>query len=262
MMKSAHPEFREREVLERFRVTSRAGLRLDDASKLETIRREIGEFPGGPPDLVLMDTLRRMHRGEEKDSGEMAKLMEINVALVEDFGTTLLPIHHSKKGPNDEEVDWREAARGSGDLVAASQTVIAVWKSADLLFSLRADVKAAGEIEPIPLLLDGNTLLYARQSEEERLEARDRQRTAALNQAKAEVHKLLRKLKERGGEYPPSMNTIERKAGVNVKTAREAVRVLVEEGELCKVSRKGKGGGFAYEYPSDETRTSSEEGRE
>lgn len=250
-MKSGRPEFRNPDVLQRVGFFSRAGLRLDDEKKLEFMRRNVGEFPGGVPDLILMDTLRRMHRGEEKDSGEMAKLMDTCSSLVDEFKTTLVPIHHSKKGPNDDEGDWREAARGSGDLIAASQTVIALWKSSDLLFSMRADVKASGEIQPFPMTLDPTTLLYRRQSDEERIDSAEKQRHDALEQARAAVHKLLRKLKERGTGYPPSLTTIEKAAGVNVRTAREAVRCLVEDRELCKARRRGQGGGFVYVYPED-----------
>ncbi|HEV8609086.1 MAG TPA: AAA family ATPase [Thermoanaerobaculia bacterium] len=258
-MKSGRPEFRDPDVLKRFRVVSRAGLRLDEKKKLDALRREIGEFPGGPPDLTFADTLRRLHRAEEKDSGEMARVMETGVLIAEEFRTVFVAIHHSKKGPNDEESDWREAARGSGDLVAASQTVIGLWKSAELLFSMRADTKAAGEIQPFPLLLDGGTLLYSRQSEEERLAAKEKQQTDALAQAKAEVHKLLWKLKERGDEnYPPSKTFIKENAGVNASTARRAVDELVRDGELVEAERTGRGGGSVYCYPGDDPQTRSE----
>ena len=249
-MKSARPEFRDSNVLSRFGFFSRAGLRLDDPKTLEFIRRKIGDFPGGTPDLVFMDTLRRMHRGEEKDSAEMALLMDTCSSLVEEFKTTLVSIHHSKKGPSDDEGDWREAARGSGDLVAASQTVIALWKSSDLLFSMRADVKAAGEIQPFPMTLDATTLLYRRQSDEERIDSAEKQRRDALEQARAAVHKFLRRNKQRSGS-PPSLTTIEKGSGVNVRTAREAVGCLVEDGEVLKVRRRGQGGGFVYVYPED-----------
>jgi hypothetical protein len=252
MMRAGRPEFSEPDVRRRFRVISRAGLRLDDESKLEHLRRELGSFPGGAPDLLIQDTLRRMHGAAEKDSETMAALTAAETAIAEEFGTTVLPIHHSKKGPQDDEEDWREAARGSGDLVASCQAVIAIWKTADLLFSARADAKAAGEIEPFPLILDPQTLLYRRQSEEERFATKEAANDSAVKEATATLCKALRRLKEGGAtKYPSSWRTWREKAGGRVGTLTQARLLLESEGTVCKVKRSGRGGGEVYMFPED-----------
>ena len=208
MMKAGFREFREPEVLSRVRVVSRKGLKFDDKKKLELLRRELGEFPGGPPDLTFFDTFRRLHDAEEKDSGEMARVMETAIRLGEEFKTAPVVLHHSKKGPQDDLSDWREAARGSSDLIAASQTVVALWKESELLFHVRADAKASGEIQPFPMTLDPATLLYRRPTEEELAAAENEAEKAKVAEAAERLLKSLRKMRDRGGGkgYPTTFN--------------------------------------------------------
>ncbi len=261
LMRSGRPEFNAPEVLERFRVVSRKGLRLDDEARLELLRREISQFPGGAADLVFFDTLRRMHAAAEKDSDLMAQVMGTAIALGEDFGCATIPIHHSKKGPQDDDGDWREAARGSGDLIAASQAIIGMLKTGDCLFTARADAKAGGEISPFPLLLDDQNLLFRRQTEDERLVRKDAQHAVAVKDAQSELLRALGRLKSAGGEkYPPSWTAWREKATGNANTLAEARDLLLakvdEEGlpkdpEVLKVKRSGKGGGEAYLFFTD-----------
>ncbi len=260
LMRSGRDEFNASEVLERFRVVSRQGLRVDDAERLDLLRREISLFPGGAADLVFFDTLRRIHMSEEKSSDLMAKVMATIIALGEEFGCATMPIHHSKKGlPQDDDEDWREAARGSGDLVAASQGVIGMLKTGDCLFTARADTKAAGEIAPFPLLLDEQTLLFRRQTDEERFTSRDAQHEAAVKEAQGELCRALEKLRRGGSEkYPASWTTWRDKATGNVTTLAQARDRLItidpdtgRDPVIVEIKRTGKGGGKAYVFAED-----------
>jgi hypothetical protein len=251
LMRSGRSEFNEPEVLRRFRVISRKGLRLDDDALLERLRREVDLFPGGATDLVFFDTLRRMHLAAEKDSDVMAKIMATIVALGEEFGCSSIAIHHSKKGPVENDDDWREAARGSGDLVAASQSVIGMLKTGDRLFTMRADAKAAGEIPPFPLLLDDQTLLFRRQSEEERVTTKDAQRKAAIPEAMGELCRTLGTIRDRSGDYPPSWRTWRETARGNRDTLASARDRLIAEKTVMKAKRVGKGGGEIYIFRED-----------
>jgi hypothetical protein len=257
LMRSGREELNTRDALERFRVVSRQGLRLDDPARLDLLRREIADFPGGPAELVILDTLRRLHLSPEKDSELMARIMGTLIAIGEELGCAVLPIHHSKKGPADGDDDWREAARGSGDLVAASQSVIGMLKTGDCLFTARADSKAAGEINPFPLILDDQTLLYRRQTEDERFATKDAQHDAAVSEAKGRLCKALQKLKDRGGEaYPASWTAWREKAGGNKDTLAAARAQLLgpddgQEPIVREINRTGRGGGKAYLFTSD-----------
>jgi hypothetical protein len=257
-MLSGLPDLRTPEILERVRVVSRKGLRLDDTERLDAIRREIDRFPGGVADLVIFDTLRRLHAGEEKDSEAMAAVMAILAELAA-LGCAILVIHHSKKGVLDDGDDWKEAARGSGDIIAASASVIGMAKTAETLFTLRADSKAGGEVAPSPLILDPETLLYRRQSEDERFATRDAQKAVAVKEAQATLCKALEALRRSGSKsYPASWRTWRDRAKGNASTLAEARDRLIapdpdtgRDAEVREVKRSGRGGGNAYVFAED-----------
>jgi hypothetical protein len=243
------------EALRRFRIASRKGLRFDDPKLLDAIRREIDLFDGGRPDLVVFDTLRRMHAYEENSSAEMAELGALVVGLQDAYRHASLVLHHTRKGVDDD--DWREAARGSGDIVAGAQSLIGIAKPGDCLFNFRADAKHSGEVAPIALILDSTTLLLRRQTEEERFATKEAQHESAVKEAMAELTKTLGKLKDRG-DYPPSWTTWRAKARGNQGTLTEARLRLQTNGTIVEAKRSGKGGGKCYAFPEDaetETRT-------
>jgi Bifunctional DNA primase/polymerase, N-terminal/AAA domain/Primase C terminal 1 (PriCT-1) len=256
LMKSGPREqLRVPEALARFRVLSRLGFRIDEPKSLEALRREIDDFPGGRPDLLIVDTLRRVHAGEEKESDTMARLTATLIEEQERAGFASLVLHHSKKGAEDENGDWREAARGSGDLVAACQSVVAVWKTGELFFSMRADAKAAGEIQPFPLALDPQTLLFHRPTDEERAMTRDEQHESAIAEAKAGLCRALRKIKDSPLDYPPSWARWFSKVRGNRNTLTEARDRLIAEGAVLETPRAGRGGGKGYILPEDALET-------
>lgn len=67
--------------------------------------------------LVILDTLRLFHAGEENDSGDAAKLIGYMKALCLQNGTTLLFLHHvNKLASLSGTADAQQASRGSSTL--------------------------------------------------------------------------------------------------------------------------------------------------
>lgn len=66
--------------------------------------------------LVVLDTLRRFHSGDENDSGEMARLLSALECLCRDAGTTILCLHHTSKSGARDGAGEQQAARGSSVL--------------------------------------------------------------------------------------------------------------------------------------------------
>lgn len=68
--------------------------------------------------LVILDTLRRFHAGNENDAGEMARLVSSLEALAFTAKTTVLFLHHtSKSSAMNATADEQQASRGSSVLV-------------------------------------------------------------------------------------------------------------------------------------------------
>jgi len=66
--------------------------------------------------LVVFDTTRRFHAGDENDSGEMAQLLSALERLCREAGTTILCLHHTSKSGAREGAAEQQAARGSSVL--------------------------------------------------------------------------------------------------------------------------------------------------
>jgi RecA-family ATPase len=68
--------------------------------------------------LVILDTLRRFHSGNENDAGAMAHLVSSLEALAFTAKTTVLFLHHtSKSSAMNATADEQQASRGSSVLV-------------------------------------------------------------------------------------------------------------------------------------------------
>jgi RecA-family ATPase len=68
--------------------------------------------------LVILDTLRRFHAGNENDAGEMAALLSVLEAVAYQAKTTIMFLHHaSKYAALNGAADEQQASRGSSVLV-------------------------------------------------------------------------------------------------------------------------------------------------
>ncbi|WP_375264013.1 helicase RepA family protein [Palleronia sp.] len=68
--------------------------------------------------LVVIDTLRRFHSGDENAAGEMARLLGVLEAICSRTGTSILFLHHTNKGSAlNGAGDQQQASRGSSVLV-------------------------------------------------------------------------------------------------------------------------------------------------
>jgi hypothetical protein len=178
----------------------------------------------------------------------MAALFAFLAELRRGFGITVEVIHHTKKNP-DEGGNWMDAARGSGDIVAATDAMLGIWKVEDGLFTFRADSKAGGEVEPRDLRLNPETLWLEPAPEGA---AREAIAETAIKEASVRLCKALRKRKERDADaYPPSWNDLAADAKGNAATLRQARLRLESDGTIRKAKRPGKGGGTVWLFVED-----------
>jgi hypothetical protein len=89
------------------------------------------------PDLVLIDSLRQAHTGDESSSDDMGRIMSCMRQLTH-WGASVLLLHHTRKGPADGEDDDIDSTRGSGAISAGLDGLIIVkddqlrWKKTRL----------------------------------------------------------------------------------------------------------------------------------
>ena len=87
------------------------------------------------PRLVIMDSLIRMHRGDENDAGEMAKFFASLTKLRQEFSCAFLITHHLRKRTQATRLNniSRDRLRGSSDISAYADTVIGIDRVEDRL---------------------------------------------------------------------------------------------------------------------------------
>jgi hypothetical protein len=90
------------------------GFSFDNDRTLEALYIEALTFR---PDVVLFDTLARVHRRPENDNSEIAKLFEDRIKpFKREFGCALFFLHHLRKPSKDAPSDPASMLRGAGDL--------------------------------------------------------------------------------------------------------------------------------------------------
>lgn len=80
---------------------------LDDAEQVEKLRATVAREK---PKLVILDPLRRMHRGDEDKAGEMDPLLDQLRWLQREHHTGIMLVHHVKKFDGDAD---GQSLRGS-----------------------------------------------------------------------------------------------------------------------------------------------------
>lgn len=99
------------------------GLRMDTPEGRELLAQEITQVR---PDVVIMDPLVQFHLSDENSSQHMSAIMRVGDHWIEDFGISIIYIHHT--GHPDAKFPRRggDRLRGSTAIFAAADTVILV----------------------------------------------------------------------------------------------------------------------------------------
>lgn len=90
------------------------GFSFDDDKSLEALYVEAMLFQ---PDVVMFDTLARVHRRSENDNSEIAKLFEDRIKpFKRELGCSVFFMHHLRKAAKDAPNDPASMLRGASDL--------------------------------------------------------------------------------------------------------------------------------------------------
>lgn len=128
------------EIEDNFRFCVHEGAELDTAAGLVKIANTLEDvFPEPDSDgemhlsygMVILDSLRTMHRGSENDSDWMAGVMRRIKELARPVSVMVL--HHKGKSGAVPKDAWEES-RGSGEIVAASDAVLQLTKKGELRY--------------------------------------------------------------------------------------------------------------------------------
>ena len=130
-------------------IISQSGVKFDQEDHLKIIQKKIRDCGAK---LVIIDSLVRIHGGEENESGSMSRLFE-KLRLITKEGIAVLLIHHHRKTLTPRKVDGNDI-RGSGDILAAVDAHIAVSRKDDQLVIHQTKLRRGVEMKPFDVAIE------------------------------------------------------------------------------------------------------------
>jgi hypothetical protein len=91
-----------------------SGMKLDDPAQIGRLRRACEVYR---PDILFLEPMRGLWKGNENDSGEMANMIDALSELANFYELAVMLTHHERKSGPGEGGDPMDAARGSAVLV-------------------------------------------------------------------------------------------------------------------------------------------------
>lgn len=137
-----------------------SGFKSDDPNKMDELKRHIKKYNIR---VVIIDSLIRIHGGEENSSKDIAKMFE-GLRSLTAFGVTILINHHHRKKGPEQQYD-QSPMRGSSDILAAIDCHMQIKHKDDGLRIIQTKNRFQQEIQPfnVAIVSDNNkiTLLYS-----------------------------------------------------------------------------------------------------
>jgi hypothetical protein len=96
-------------------------IKLDNPRYLKSVLRKIEELQ---IDIVIVDTLVRVHGLDENSNTEMARLYGY-FCQMKDLGAAVVVLHHNRKSGSESGIG-HEQMRGAGDIVSQADTVFSI----------------------------------------------------------------------------------------------------------------------------------------
>ena len=179
------------------------------------------------PRLVIMDSLIRMHRGDENDAGEMAKFFASLTKLRQEFSCAFLITHHLRKRTQATRLNnISERLRGSSDISAYADTVIGIDRVEDRLVLSQLKNRDGELFKPLALAIDdlGNNKTEITVLEEVDVEADKRK----------QAREIIRKALEEKPLFREDILVMVKADDISERTCNEALKSLLEVGEIVK----------------------------
>lgn len=215
------------------------GVNFDDADSFKALRQEIARKR---PQLVIVDSLIRVHRRDENEATGMASVFRGVSELVREYGVTFLLVDHQRKTA-DRSGDGALTVRGSTEKLAFVDVAFVISQPKDGHHLVVAHVKSrwSQPVEPFAFVIEDtdDQGVAVRYVGEEGVTKQDKR----LGRPKNVILDILR-------DGPKKRHDLKREAGprgVSEKRMDEALEALVEE---HKVDRRGwrEGRAHGWEY--------------
>lgn len=214
---------------------SQEGIKIDNEEHIRKLRELLDKEK---PSLVILDSLVRLHSGEENSATEIARAFSGMRKLV-DNDRAIIVIHHHRKPRNAGKKSNSQSIRGSSDILAAVDTHLAIDREETEITVTQSKMRLQPELPPfkanlVPTLEGGVSFAYQGidTSENDRLiEAYD-----AIKVALAE------------STEPLTLEVLANETELPIVRLRLALKDLVKSAEIV-IPHKGAHGVHYYSLP-------------
>lgn len=130
-----------------FRAMSLCGVTITSPSDVGELLAQL-QSSGFDPDVVILETLRRVMVGSELDAQDVAQFWR-NLRPLQQVGKTVIISHHMRKRSSKSGNAVRDRASGSTDILGGADTAFAVTRK-DTGYVVLEPVKSRNAEEPQP----------------------------------------------------------------------------------------------------------------
>lgn len=125
-------------------------LRLDDERDIERLDATLAQYK---PTMLLLDPFVRLHRANENDAQEVARILASLRQLQRQHHSAIIVVHHTRK--NQRSGQHGQALRGSGDFHAWADCALYLNHTSHNALQMTIEHRAAQAPEPLYLRLVG-----------------------------------------------------------------------------------------------------------
>lgn len=217
---------------------SSEGIKIDNEEHLKKLKEIIEKEK---PTLVILDSLVRLHRGEENSAKEMSAAFSAMKQLVSD-DRAILFIHHHRKPQGFARKNINHSIRGSSDIIAAVDSHLAIDRRGNDFVVAQTKMRLQPEVKPFKVSLVPNgdgTWLFVYQGADTSVEDR-------LQEDYDEVKTIITESSE-----SLTIDMIADETQIPLPRIRQALKDLLKD-KVIVITKIGAHGTHFYGLPPEE----------
>jgi archaellum biogenesis ATPase FlaH len=220
------------------------GVKIDNEYHLQHLKELIEKEK---PILVILDSLVRLHSGEENSATEMAVAFSAMKQLVAE-DRAILFIHHHRKPQGFGKKSNSQSIRGSSDIIAAVDSHMAIDRKETEFTITQTKMRLQPELKPFKVALvptPEENLVFSYQGE-------DTSEEDKMQEAYEEIKAVLANATE-----PLTIDMLAEEVELPMAKLRQAIKDLLKSKDLI-IAKVGAHGAYFYELPQLESESVSD----
>jgi hypothetical protein len=177
------------------------------------------------PSLVILDSLIRVHRGEENSAQDMSQLFAVLSEMRKEFGCAFAYTHHlRKRGMLKGLNSLGQRMRGSSDITAYADSILGLERVDDRLILSQLKNRDGEFIKPLALSIEDTS--------EERIQLKVLAEVDEEADKRKQAREMIREALTQKRLFREELVTLAKEAGISQRTLADALKDLKDCGEI------------------------------